>query len=144
MFQYFTYFCIIQRRFAILNYMQQQNSNLSDEQKAVLFDKATEPPFTGKLLHVTDDGVYVCANCAAALFDADTKYDSGCGWPSFDQAIVGSVTYTEDSSHGMRRTEVTCATCGGHLGHVFPDGPKHTTGERYCINSLSLDFKKRS
>jgi peptide-methionine (R)-S-oxide reductase len=121
-----------------------QNPSLSEEQKAVLFEKATEAPFTGKLLHVTDDGDYTCANCGAVLFSSDTKYDSGCGWPSFDDALPGAVTYSADNSLGMERTEITCAKCGGHLGHVFDDGPRQTTGKRYCINSLSLDFKKTS
>ena len=120
----------------------EQNPHLTKEQKAVLFDKATEAPFTGKLLHVTDAGDYVCANCSAVLFASDAKYDSGCGWPSFDEALPGAVTYTADSSHGMERTEITCSNCGGHLGHVFDDGPRETTGKRYCVNSLSLDFKK--
>ena len=120
----------------------EQNPHLTKEQKAVLFDKATEAPFTGKLLHVTDAGDYVCANCGAVLFASDAKYDSGCGWPSFDEALPGAVTYTADSSHGMERTEITCSNCGGHLGHVFDDGPRETTGKRYCVNSLSLDFKK--
>lgn len=123
--------------------MKQHNPDLSAEQKAVLFDKATERPFTGSLLHVTDDGDYTCANCGAVLFASDAKYDAHCGWPSFDRALPGSVKYHDDRSHGMVRTEVTCATCGGHLGHVFPDGPSETTGERYCINSLALNFTKR-
>jgi peptide-methionine (R)-S-oxide reductase len=123
--------------------MKQVNPHLTDEQRSVLFDKVTERPFTGKLLHVTDDGTYVCANCGAKLFASDNKYDSGCGWPSFDRALPGSVTYDTDHSHGMTRTEITCATCGGHLGHAFPDGPVETTGDRYCINSLALDFHKR-
>ena len=123
--------------------MKQQNPNLSDEQKATLFGGATEAPYSGKLLHVTDEGLYVCANCGAQLFDSDSKYDSSCGWPSFDRALAGSVKYDVDRSHGMVRTVVTCATCGGHLGHAFPDGPAETTGDRYCINSLSLDFKKK-
>lgn len=120
----------------------EQNPNLTDEQKAVLFDKATEAPFTGKLLHVSDAGEYTCANCGAILFSSNAKYDSDCGWPSFDEAIEGTVTYTTDDTHGMSRTEITCTNCGGHLGHVFDDGPKATTGKRYCVNSLSLDFKK--
>lgn len=114
------------------------NPTLSDEQKRVLFDKATEAPFSGALLHATEAGEYVCANCQAKLFTSQHKYDSGCGWPSFDQAIKGAITYTDDTSHGMIRTEITCAQCGGHLGHVFPDGPRETTGQRYCVNSLSL------
>lgn len=120
----------------------QQNPDLTDAQKAVLFEKATEAPFTGKLLHVTDKGDYVCANCSAILFSSNAKYDSDCGWPSFDEAIEGTVTYTTDDTHGMSRTEISCTNCGGHLGHVFDDGPKATTGKRYCVNSLSLDFKK--
>lgn len=119
------------------------SSHLTDEQRAVLFDKATEPPFTGEHLYTSDAGEYTCANCGNKLFDSHTKYDAGCGWPSFDQAIKDAVNYTEDTSHGMTRTEVTCAQCNGHLGHVFPDGPRETTGQRYCINSLSMTFTKR-
>lgn len=119
------------------------NQSLTKEQQAVLFDKATEAPFSGKWLTNTTDGTYKCANCGSVLFDSATKFDSPCGWPSFDQAIKGSVRYNDDTSHGMRRTEVTCAHCGGHLGHVFSDGPQDTTGDRYCINSLALDFEKR-
>lgn len=117
------------------------NPNLSDEQKAVLFDKATEAPFSGKWLDHHENGTYTCANCGVLLFDSSSKYDAHCGWPSFDKALKGAVNYRDDTSHGMHRTEVLCANCGGHLGHVFPDGPTDTTGERYCINSLSLDFK---
>ena len=123
--------------------MRRVNPNLTTEQKAVLFEKATEAPFSGKLLTINDDGEYVCANCSSVLFSSDAKYDSGCGWPSFDSALAGSVEFKEDRSHGMLRTEVVCANCGSHLGHVFPDGPKETTGQRYCINSLSLNFTKR-
>ena len=121
--------------------MNNQNPDLSEDQRRVLFDKATEAPFSGELLSVNEDGVYECANCHAALFASTTKFESGCGWPSFDDAIKGSVDYVTDSSLAMERTEITCAKCGGHLGHVFDDGPRATTGKRYCINSLSLDFK---
>lgn len=121
-----------------------KNLSLTPEQQAVLFDKATEAPFSGKWVSHHDDGTYTCANCGAQLFASTNKFDSSCGWPSFDEAIKDSVVFTEDSTHGMRRTEVTCATCGGHLGHIFPDGPKDTTGDRYCINSLALDFTKKS
>ena len=117
-----------------------KNPQLSKEQQAVLFDKGTEAPFSGTLLYNHDDGDYTCANCGAALFASDNRYESGCGWPSFDQAIEGTVTFTEDTTHGMKRTEITCTNCGGHLGHVFDDGPKETTGLRYCVNSLSLQF----
>jgi peptide-methionine (R)-S-oxide reductase len=120
--------------------MTMKNNSLSDEQKAVLFDKATEAPFTGMYLDNKKTGMYSCANCNAQLFSSDTKFDSGCGWPSFDQAIPGAVSEIVDTSHGMSRTEIVCAKCGGHLGHVFDDGPVDTTGLRYCVNSLSLDF----
>lgn len=118
----------------------QSNPDLSDQQRAVLFDKATEAPFSGELLHVDEVGDYTCANCSNKLFTSGNKFDSGCGWPSFDQAIKGAVEYRDDTSHGMTRTEVTCARCGGHLGHVFSDGPRETTGQRYCINSLAMKF----
>lgn len=120
-----------------------RNPQLTKEQQEVLFDKATEVPFSGALLYTKDDGDYVCANCGAKLFESGNKFDSGCGWPSFDDAIDDAITYIPDTTHGMLRTEITCANCGGHLGHVFEDGPKETTGLRYCVNSLSLDFKKK-
>lgn len=119
------------------------SDHLSPEQRKVLFEKATEAPFSGALLHTDKDGDYTCANCGTLLFHSSRKYDSGCGWPSFDQSVKGAVAYTEDSSHGMIRTEITCANCGGHLGHVFPDGPRETTGQRYCVNSLALAFRDR-
>lgn len=117
-----------------------KNPKLTKEQAAVLFDKATEAPFSGALVYTFDTGTYTCANCGSLLFDSDTKFDAGCGWPSFDQAVEGAISTETDTSHGMVRTEITCAHCGGHLGHVFDDGPKETTGLRYCVNSLSLDF----
>lgn len=120
------------------------NDQLTEEQRAVLLEKATEAPFSGKFLHNKADGTYVCANCKAPLFLSSTKFDSGSGWPSFDDAIAGSITEIEDTSHGMIRVEAACSQCGGHLGHVFPDGPKQTTGMRFCINSLALDFKQES
>ena len=121
----------------------QRNPNLSNEQKAVLFDKATEAPFSGRLLHNEEKGVYTCANCGQVLFDSSTKFDSGSGWPSFYDVVNSkSVGIVPDSSHGMERTEVVCGNCGSHLGHVFADAFDQPTGQRYCINSLSLDFKK--
>lgn len=117
-----------------------QNPKLSDQQRAVLFDKATEAPFSGSLLYTSKDGVYACANCHAVLFASGNKFESGCGWPSFDAALPGTVTMHPDISNGMVRTEVTCLNCGGHLGHVFDDGPSQTTGQRYCINSLAMEF----
>lgn len=115
---------------------------LTPEQYRVLREKGTERPFSGELLEVNEKGEYVCAACGAVLFDSDRKFDSHCGWPSFDEAKKGAVVFTPDNTHGMSRTEVTCANCGGHLGHVFDDGPKETTGKRFCINSVSLKFKK--
>lgn len=113
---------------------------LTPEQLAILREKGTERPFTGKLLNNKDSGKYTCAACGAKLFESDAKFESGTGWPSFDQAIPGAVKQVTDTSLGMERTEVVCANCGGHLGHVFNDGPKETTGQRFCINSACLDF----
>lgn len=113
---------------------------LTQEQYDVLRQKATERPFTGEYYKHFEKGVYVCAACGNPLFKSDAKFDSSCGWPSFDQAIKGSVIYKEDKSLGMTRTEVMCANCGGHLGHVFDDGPKETTGNRFCTNSVSIKF----
>jgi peptide-methionine (R)-S-oxide reductase len=116
---------------------------LTPAQYHVLREKGTERPFTGQFYLHHDSGMYVCAACGEELFSSDTKFDSDCGWPSFDRAIEGHVTLHDDYSFGMHRIEVTCARCGGHLGHVFPDGPRETTGERFCINSISIGFKPR-
>ena len=116
---------------------------LTDEQYEVLREKGTERPFTGKYYLTTDKGVYTCAGCGSQLFTSDMKFESHCGWPSFDKEIAGGKIKTHvDSSHGMVRTEIVCAKCGGHLGHLFDDGPT-ATGIRYCVNSVSLDFKKQ-
>ncbi len=117
---------------------------LTPEQYRVLREKGTESPFTGKYVNMHDDGMYHCAGCNTPLFSSDTKFDSKSGWPSFyDVADKGNVKLIEDNSHGMHRTEVVCKTCGGHLGHVFDDGPQDKTGKRFCINSCALEFKKK-
>ncbi len=120
-----------------------ENQNLSDEAKKVLFEKGTEAPFTGEYVDTDAQGMYKCANCGNPLFSSDTKFHSGTGWPSFDDALPGAVKFIEDTGHGMHRTEVVCAQCGGHLGHVFNDGPAETTGKRYCINSVCLALEKK-
>ena len=107
----------------------------------ILRQKGTEMPHTGKYNLHFENGSYHCKGCNALLFESDMKFESGCGWPSFDQAIEGSIEYIRDTSHGMIRTEILCASCGGHLGHVFNDGPTET-GVRYCVNSASLDFEE--
>lgn len=116
---------------------------LTPEQYRVLREKGTEAPFSGKEIYPDVDGVYKCAACSNPLFAADSKFDSGTGWPSFDAALLGSVINIEDTSHGMRRTETVCAVWGSHLGHLFDDGPTNT-GKRYCMNSVCFaDFNDK-
>ena len=112
---------------------------LTDEQYRILRKKGTEMPHTGKYNLHFEDGAYTCAACHQKLFESNSKFESNCGWPSFDEAIPGSVTNILDKTHGMIRTEVVCSNCGGHLGHVFNDGPTET-GTRFCVNSASVDF----
>ena len=119
---------------------EEWKKKLTPEQYKILRDKGTEAPFSGKLLHEKRDGVYRCAACGNPLFASNTKFDSGTGWPSFDEALPGAVKFVDDSSMGMRRSEVVCAQCGSHLGHIFDDGPADTTGKRYCMNSVCLEF----
>ncbi|WP_254863445.1 peptide-methionine (R)-S-oxide reductase MsrB [Halovivax gelatinilyticus] len=113
---------------------------LTDEEYEILREAGTEAPFSGEYVDHDGDGTFACAGCGTTLFDAKTKYDSGCGWPSFYDAPDDRIETRLDTSHGMHRTEVLCATCGGHLGHVFEDGPE-PTGERFCINSAALDYE---
>jgi peptide-methionine (R)-S-oxide reductase len=122
---------------------QEWKEALTPEQYHILRERGTERAFTGRYWNLKEDGTYTCAGCGEELFKSDTKFDSGCGWPSFyDAAESGKVTARDDFSYGMHRTEVLCSRCGGHLGHVFDDGPE-PTGQRYCINSASLQFHKK-
>lgn len=117
-----------------------QAPKLTEMQRYVTQQRGTEPSYSGKLLHNKRDGVYHCLCCQQPLFFSDDKYDSGCGWPSFDRPVSDeAVRYLEDDSHNMHRIEIRCGNCDAHLGHVFPDGPK-TTGDRYCVNSAALCF----
>lgn len=117
---------------------------LTPEQYKVMREKGTERAFTGAYVDNHEHGTYKCAACGEPLFDSDTKFESGSGWPSFFKPLSADAVETEeDRTHGMRRTEVMCRKCGAHLGHVFDDGPK-PTGQRYCVNSISLDFEKKS
>lgn len=114
---------------------EEWKERLTPEQYKVLRERGTEPAFSGKLAQPDKDGVYRCAGCGNALFSADAKFESGTGWPSFDQALPGAVETKEDNAYGMKRVETVCARCGSHLGHVFDDGPTKT-GKRYCINAV--------
>ena len=115
-------------------------AELTPEEYRILREAGTERPFSGKFNNHQAQGTYVCKGCGEALYEATSKFDSGCGWPSYDKSIEGAIEYRKDSSLGMLRVEILCANCGGHQGHVFEDGPT-ATGQRYCVNSASIDFK---
>lgn len=116
---------------------------LTEEEYEVLRKKGTEVPFSGKYVHTKEKGMYACKVCGSQLFSSEAKFDSGTGWPSFDEALPDALDLREDNSHGMHRTEVVCKKCGSHLGHVFEDGPTETK-KRFCINSVCLDLKKET
>ena len=119
---------------------QEWKEKLTPEEYHILREKGTERPFTGEYDKFYEDGTYKCAGCGTELFSSSSKYDSGCGWPAFYEALPEKIEESEDNSFGMRRIEITCENCGGHLGHVFNDGPQ-PSGLRYCVNSISLDFE---
>ncbi|MBN9285537.1 MULTISPECIES: peptide-methionine (R)-S-oxide reductase MsrB [Flavobacterium] len=128
------------KKFNVQKTDKEWKAQLTKEEYEVLRNKGTERAFTGKYWNTFEKGKYVCAACGQVIFNSNSKFKSDCGWPSFDQAIKGSVIYQHDNSFGMDRTEVLCANCGSHLGHVFDDGPAATTGKRFCTNSVSIKF----
>ena len=121
--------------------MELNKKHLSQDQFEVTQNCGTEPPFSGKLLYEKRNGIYSCVVCNFALFESEKKYESGTGWPSFYDALEDTISTKEDNSYGMKRIEINCKKCNSHLGHIFPDGPK-PTGQRYCVNSLSLTFSE--
>lgn len=123
---------------------EEWKNELTSQEFAVLRKAATETPFTSDLLDIKEPGTFICAACGNELYKTRHKFESGTGWPSFDRAVEGGVAYGSDSKLGYQRDEVHCARCGGHLGHVFNDGPKETTGKRHCINGVAMDFKPDS
>lgn len=122
--------------------IEERKKDLTAEENHVLFEGGTEAPFTGALLDEHREGTFMCKVCGTPLFASDAKFDSGTGWPSFDQSLPGAVEYLEDTSFGVTRTEARCSTCHAHLGHVFPDGPTGT-GKRYCMNSVCMEFSPK-
>jgi peptide-methionine (R)-S-oxide reductase len=119
---------------------QNWKEQLTEEEYRILREKGTEPPFSGKYNTHFEDGKYHCKACNELLFDSKSKFESNCGWPSFDSSVEGAIEYKKDNSFGMQRIEILCSNCGGHIGHIFDDGPTET-GKRYCVNSLSINFK---
>lgn len=135
---------VVANKDTVMKTEQEWKARLTPDEYKVIREKATERPFTGEYDQFWDTGIYVCKACGAELFRSETKFDAGCGWPSFYKGIDKSkIKEIPDNSHGMKRIEVVCARCGGHLGHVFDDGPEEHGGMRYCINSLSLGFQKK-
>ena len=130
------------KKFKIEKSESEWKAQLGEEAYYVLRQKGTERAFTGEFNAHYEKGIYTCKACDTKLFESSHKFDSGCGWPSFDTSVEGNVIYKRDQSHGMIRTEIMCANCGGHLGHVFEDGPTETK-QRYCVNSLSINFKEK-
>ena len=118
---------------------EEWKNQLDEQSYRILREKGTEYPFTGEYNNHFEKGIYSCKGCGKPLFQSENKFDSSCGWPSYDEALPGAIEYIKDDSHGMLRTEIVCAHCGGHQGHVFNDGPT-ATGLRYCVNSASIDF----
>jgi len=118
---------------------EEWKNQLDEQSYRILIEKGTEYPFTGEYNDHFEKGIYCCKGCGTPLYHSENKFDSSCGWPSYDEALPGAIEYIKDNSHGMLRTEIVCAHCGGHQGHVFNDGPT-ATGLRYCVNSASIDF----
>ena len=118
---------------------EEWKQDLSPEEYRILREAGTEYPFTGKFNDHKEKGIYCCKGCGSPLYESTAKFDSGCGWPSYDKSITGAIEYRKETSLGMHRVEILCAQCGGHQGHVFEDGPTET-GQRYCVNSASIDF----
>ena len=127
------------KNYPIVKSESEWHNELSDEEFRVLRKKSTELPFTGQYNNHFDKGIYRCRACDTPLYDSESKFESGCGWPSYNKALSGALEFIKDNSHGMIRTEIVCAKCGGHQGHVFNDGPS-STGERYCVTSVSIRF----
>jgi len=131
------------KSFEVTKSQEEWKAELTSQEYAVLREAATERPYSSDLLDIKKPGIFVCAACGNELYENEHKFESGTGWPSFDRAIDGGVAYGSDSKLGYQRDEVHCAKCGGHLGHVFNDGPKETTGKRHCINGVAMDFEPR-
>ena len=129
-----------EKKYPVMKSEKEWKAQLTEMEYYVLREKGTERAFTGKYYNYKGEGTYVCAACGIELYESKYKYNSGTGWPSFDRGFDKNLEYEKDTSFGMVRTEVICANCGGHLGHVFNDGPQNTTGKRHCLNSVSLQF----